>query len=133
MTAAAIQAKGLGPLARALREAGDEGMTEMLKDAHRDAAEYVADTARPRFPRRSGRLVGTLRTKVTLLSGRVLVGSKRVPYAPPIMFGWPRRNIAPNNVLYDALARSEDTAENLFVGGLLLLAEEINEAASSDG
>lgn len=106
-----IELQGYGQLRREMRQLGDEAVA-MLKQANQEAADLVADTARPEIPVRSGRLKGTLRTSGTTRGGVVRLGRKSVPYAGPLHFGWPNRPdaakgwrggpIAPNPFLYEA-------------------------------
>jgi hypothetical protein len=74
-----------------------------MKAAHLQAAEIVKSKAVQLVPTRSGRLQQTIRAAGAQRSGRVRAGFSRVPYAGPIHFGWPQRNIAPQPFLYDAL------------------------------
>jgi hypothetical protein len=74
-----------------------------MKNAHREAAEVVAQKAVQLVPRRSGNLAATIRSAGTQKSGRVRAGFARVPYAGPIHFGWPQRGISPQPFLYNAL------------------------------
>ena len=76
-----------------------------LKKAHLEGAEVVKAAALPLVPVRSGSLKATVRAAGTIRSGRVRAGFARVPYAGPIHFGWPARNIRPQPFLYDALDR----------------------------
>jgi len=106
-----IQLQGYKQLRRDMKELGDEAVAG-LKQVNKEAADLVADTARPDVPVRSGRLKGTLRTTGTLRGGVVRIGRKAVPYAGPVHFGWPSRPnpgkgirggpIAPNPFLYEA-------------------------------
>lgn len=96
-----VQVTGAKELRKALRRMGAD-----LKDMQRTnkaAAEPVARRAREIAPRLTGRLAGNTRATASQREGAVLVGSRSVPYAGPIHFGWPARNIEPNPFLYDAL------------------------------
>ena len=106
-----IQLEGYRQLRRDMKRLGDEAVAG-LKQVNKDAADLVADTARPDIPVRSGRLKGTLRTTGTVRGGVVRLGRKAVPYAGPVHFGWPNRPnpakgqrggpIRPNPFLYEA-------------------------------
>ena len=112
MAVAQLRLIGYRELKRDLRRMGDEAIAD-LKRVNKEAADMVADTARPEIPVRSGRLKGTLRTTGTMRGGVVRMGRKAVPYAGPIHFGWPNRPapargwrggpIAPNPFLYEAM------------------------------
>ena len=109
-----VQLVGYRELRRDLRKMGDEAIAG-LKQVNKEAADLVADTARPDIPVRSGRLKGTLRTTGTVRGGVVRMGRKAVPYAGPVHFGWPNRPnaakgwrggpIRPNPFLYEATDR----------------------------
>ena len=101
MTRPSIDVEGLRELRRALSKI-DGGVAD-LKAAHKDAAEVVEKRATQLVPRRSGRLAGSIRSTGQAATGVVRAGRAAVPYAGPIHFGWPRRNIAPQPFLYDAL------------------------------
>lgn len=108
----AITVEGSKELARDLKKAGDTELLDELKVAHIGGAEMVLHAALPLVPVRSGALRDSLKATATARSGRVKAGKKSVPYAPPIHFGWPARNIAPNPFLYDALdARKGEVIE----------------------
>ena len=98
-----VDVKGQAGLARAFRRAGRDDVVVAIREANRAGAELVASAARGRAPRRSGSLAGSIRVSGSERAGMVRVGSARVPYAGPIHFGWPRRNIAPQPFLYDTL------------------------------
>ena len=107
-----LELVGYRQLKKELRQLGDEAVAS-LKQTNKEAADLVADTARPDIPVRSGRLKGTLRTTGTMRGGVVRLGRKAVPYAGPVHFGWPNRPnqakgwrggpIAPNPFLYEAM------------------------------
>lgn len=94
--------EGLKELQKQLKQIGDEAKNDM-KPAHKAAAEKVVVTAKPLAPIFTGRLHDSLRSSATQRAGRVLAGSKSVPYAGPIIFGWPIRGITANPFIFDAL------------------------------
>lgn len=83
-----------------------------LNRAHKAAAQVVADEATP--PVRTGKLATTVRAGGTRTMGVVRAGYKSVPYAGPIHWGWPARNITANPFLSDAAQRSEPTWIELY-------------------
>jgi len=107
-----LELVGYRQLKKELRQLGDEAVAS-LKQTNKEAADLVADTARPDIPVRSGRLKGTLRTTGTMRGGVVRMGRKAVLYAGPVHFGWPNRPnaakgwrggpIRPNPFLYEAM------------------------------
>ncbi len=101
MPAATVRVTGADELRRALRRAGDD-MSD-LKAIHREAADKVTGEAKARVPVVSGELGASIRSGATKRSAYVAAGRKLVPYAGPIHFGWPERNIEAQPFLYDAL------------------------------
>lgn len=94
MAAEQITVKGLRQLRTQMRKAGMD-MADM-KEANGTVASIVAAAARAGAPRATGRLSGTVRGNRVASGASVRAGSASVPYANPIHWGWPRRNIAPN-------------------------------------
>lgn len=105
-SAGRVEVRGDRQLRRALKRV--EGNVGDLREVHRDAGEAVAGEARSLVPVESGMLRDTIRLSIKL-AGRqgtaILAGKGLVPYAGPIHFGWPARNIEPQPFLYDALDR----------------------------
>lgn len=77
-------------------------------------AEPVAARAKRIGPRRTGRLVGSVRPLATQRNARVAVGRKSIPYAGPIYWGWPARNIAPNKFVDRAAEQMEAQTRRQF-------------------
>jgi hypothetical protein len=109
-----IEVKGARELARHLKAANPDLLKE-LKAENKRLAGMVADTAQAHVPRRSGRLASSIRPGSTQKSGTVKAGSRSVPYAGPIHFGWFKRQppaqggpIKPNPFLYRALDERRD-------------------------
>ena len=104
-----VKVTGAAELRRALRRMGDD--LADLKAVHREASEMVAGEARSGAPVLTGRLRKTIRSGATKTRAYVSAGRKAVPYAAPIHFGWPARNIEAQPFLYDASdAKAEDVA-----------------------
>jgi hypothetical protein len=76
-----------------------------LKDANLQVAQAVLDAARP--PRRTGRLAASERAAGTQAAAIVRAGGARVPYAGPIHWGWPLRNIAAQPWIQEAAESTE--------------------------
>jgi hypothetical protein len=109
-----IEVKGAAQLARHLK-AANPALLKELKAENKRLAGMVADTAEAHVPRRTGRLAGSIRPGATQRSGTVKAGSRAVPWAGPIHFGWFRRKepavggpIKPNPFLYRALDERRD-------------------------
>ena len=56
----------------------------------------------------------------------MLAGRKAVPYAGPIHFGWPARNIEPQPFLYDALDDKADEVAHLYGLGIEVLVDKLD-------
>lgn len=104
----AFDVVGADQTARAFRQAA-----ERAADVDRDdkaGAEIVASDARRRVPVERGALRRTIRVESTMDTARVVAGSATVPYARPIHYGWPARNIERQPFLDDR--RRDDVAEH---------------------
>lgn len=97
-----FQIEGLNKLLRALEQL-DAGASESFKNAGKRVGELAAARAQKEVPVRTGRLQSTIRPVATRRGGKLRVGTARAPYAGPIHFGWPSRNIRPNEFLYRAV------------------------------
>lgn len=91
-----VKVTGAKELRRSIRQIEDaaakKGMQGELKTAYRTAARVVEIAAKGEAPKRSGRLAGTIKAKGTTTGAAVTAGgTKRVPYAGPIHWGWPSR------------------------------------------
>ena len=95
---------GLRQLQKEIRQTEDVELKKQLRLANKEAAQVVADQAKVEVPRRSGRLARSIGTQASQTSAFVKAGTAaRVPYAGPIHFGWPKRNIRPQPFLYEAM------------------------------
>jgi hypothetical protein len=104
-TDAQVKVEGLNNLVRTMKRAGVD--IHELKDAHHAAGEIVARDAAARAPRDTGALAGSIKAARQVRRARVQAGSSRVPYAAPIHWGWPARNIAANPFISDAAQATE--------------------------
>lgn len=80
---------------------------------NRDAAQLVADAARARAPRRSGRLAGTIRATATGSGGTVSAGGG-IQYAGVQEYGWPRWHIRPRYYLTGGADAAEPRVIDLY-------------------
>jgi hypothetical protein len=97
-----IQVAGLKEVQYSLNALGKDAKNDM-KPAHKAAAELVVYKARPAAPYRTGKLAESLRPFARQRAGIVRAGNKtNVPYAGPIIFGWPMRGIRANPFIYEA-------------------------------
>jgi len=105
MTAPVFEVKGGRELRKTLRKAGDD--LGDLKDVHQAVGNMVAATASGLAPRRSGALAGSIRASRAATSATIRAGGARIPYAGPIHWGWPARNITANPFLSNAATSTE--------------------------
>lgn len=108
-----VTVDGLREFRRFLRQLPDDLTAGGLEQIHRKVAEPVRRESLSRVPRRSGTLADSIRVAERSKTKAVIrAGKKRVPYAGPIHFGWPARNIAAQPFLTDALAdRRQEVAD----------------------
>lgn len=103
MATLGVRVDGLRQVQRSLERLGVEAAD--MRDAMQRIGALVAGTARTLVPRRRGRLAATIRPGRAKGKATVRAGSAAVPYAGPIHWGWPARNIAAQPFLVDALER----------------------------
>lgn len=84
--AEAIRIQGLAQFSRALRKM-DADAPKALRVALNSGGQVIVDAVRPKFPRRSGRAVGTVKARATRTAVRVSEGGNRAPYVPWLDFG----------------------------------------------
>lgn len=125
-TGPTVQVTGARELRGALKAMGAD--LADLKDIHRAAAEDVADEARGLVPVVSGTLLGTIRTSVRITGSSVMAGGgrRRVPYAPPIHWGWHRRHITPQPFLYDAMDERRDDVAARYAAEVAKMVTELD-------
>ncbi len=86
-----VRIDGLNELVRDLEKAGVQ--VADLRAAFGDIAQEARTLAAGFAPRRSGRLVSSIRASTGKNYATVRAGGSRVPYAAPINYGWAKRNI----------------------------------------
>lgn len=105
MASPAVRVTGGRQLRAALRGAGVK--VTQLSAANRKVSRIVAAESKNLAPRKTGRLRGSIRAGATSTRAVVRVGSDSgVPYAGPIHWGWPKRNIKPTKFVTWATART---------------------------
>ncbi|GIG64258.1 HK97 gp10 family phage protein [Phytomonospora endophytica] len=109
-----------------LRKAGAE--VADLKNANAKAASMVAGAAASSAPRRTGRLAATVRGNRAVGKAIIRAGRASVPYALPIHWGWPARNIAPNPWVSEAARRLEPVWLAVYVDDLQSILDKIEGA-----
>lgn len=97
-----IEVEGLRQVQKALRDLSKESRDDM-KETHRQAGQIIVDAATPLVPLATGALLASIKSAPIQRQGRVRLGSAAIPYAGPIHFGWPARNISPNPFIYEVL------------------------------
>lgn len=106
-----------------------------------DGKSELAASVRTRADRRTGALGNSIRAKGALRGGTVMAGgTKRVPYAGPIHYGWPTRpnkakgwrggQIFRNPFLDRALYKNVDEVLRLMQQGVNRLLDEVRKASA---
>lgn len=121
-----IHVEGLDELRRGLRVAKDAGLNQAMKDVHGDLAREIVDLAVPNVPvGETGNLRDDVRAAGTVRDAIGRVGSKSVPYAPPIHWGWAARGIKPHRFLQDAAERLEQGAVDRYDAAVARMLERV--------
>lgn len=93
MPSSGVYITGLREMTRAMEKAGVD--VEELKDVMGDIATEATRVMQPYIPSKSGALRASARGNRAKGKAVVTIGKARTPYAAPIQWGWPRRNIKP--------------------------------------
>jgi hypothetical protein len=126
MSGAHLEIEGGRALRASLKQAGDD--MEDLKDVYGAVATLVAWRGVSLAPRRSGTLSMTVRPNRAAARAQVIAGSKRVPYAPPIHWGWHRRHIEPSLFLTRAGKQTEPEWTDMFSRGIQDILDRVEGA-----
>lgn len=121
---AGFQVQGLAQVVRALQQMGVD--VDDLKAAFSRIAADAAQMASSLAPRRSGRLAGDIRGNRAKSKAVVTAGRASVPYAGPINYGWPTRNIAASGFM-------QRTDQTMQPRALQTLEDEINRKIRERG
>lgn len=116
--------EGLSRVVRGLRLLGLD--VDDLKDAFSKIAKEGADKAAAYAPKRSGRLAGDVRGNRAQSKAVITAGRASLPYAGPINYGWPARNIQPSGFMQKADEEMQPIA-------IQRLEEEINNKIRERG
>jgi hypothetical protein len=92
---------------RGALKAAESALLDDLQALHSRIGQTVAPAAAANAPRRSGTLAGTVRTSGTKAGALIRAGYAAVPYAGPIHWGWPKRNIVAQPFLSEAAQATE--------------------------
>lgn len=121
---AGFRVEGLSSVVRGLQDLGVE--VEDLKDAFAAIAAQAAQVAASAAPSESGALRGSLRGNRAKGKAVVTAGRSAVPYAGPINYGWPTRNI-------EGAGFMQTADEAMGPRALALLEAEINQQIRAKG
>lgn len=116
MAGPVVKVEGARQLRATLRRAGQD--LEDMKDANAEVANYVASASRSAAPTVSGRLAASVRGNRAAASAVVKAGGAAVPYAGPIHWGWPARNIAANEFMAATAANTEPTWVRMYLAAV---------------
>lgn len=121
MAATGVHVEGLRDKVRALEAAGVE--VAELKDVMGGIASTGAEILAGYLPSRTGRLRGTARGNKAKGSAVVTVGRASVPYAGPIIYGWPKRNIHASQAIEQTDRIMETKAVEMLEAGFQTICE----------
>jgi hypothetical protein len=125
-----IEITGLRELQRSLKQM-DADLPKQIRLILNDASQVIIDYARPRFPTRTGKAVGSLKARSSQRAVRIAFGGKRAPYAPWLDFGGQGRHkgrpalrpfIREGRYLYPGLRVKRDEITQIMERGLVALA-----------
>lgn len=103
--AAIVEVQGAREMRRTLRRSGVD--LKQFREVHRDVADVVRPAAAAAAPVRSGALKASVRAGATQRAAIIRAGRRSVPYAGPIHWGWPARNITAQPFLSDPARATE--------------------------
>ena len=125
----AIKLEGLNETVKALKAIGLP--LKEIKAAAKESAEMVANSARAIAPRRSGKLIRSIKGAALVKGAVVRAGGPTVPYSNPIHWGWffdrkngHRRNIKPNPFFVRALGFKREDVFKAFEQQMKKLIQE---------
>jgi hypothetical protein len=121
-----VEVVGRARLVRTLRQAGHD--VEDLKDAHQAVAAVVAAAAAATAPRRTGKLAASVRGNRAVGRAVVRAGRASVPYAGPVHWGWPSRNIAAQPFVAEAAQVTEPVWLALYENGVVKALDRVKGA-----
>jgi HK97 gp10 family phage protein len=122
---AEFEVEGLRALVRKLEQAGTE--VSDLKQAFNRIANIVVYEAKALAPKRSGALAASIRAANSKNKSVIRAGGARIPYAMPIHWGWPRRNIAAQPFMNDAIESKRQAVMDQFELELRRLVAKLNQ------
>ena len=118
-----VEVKGMRELRSTMKKAGED--LADLKTVHQAAGMIVVGRAQSLAPKRSGALAGSIRASRLAAGVAVKVGGAGTPYAGPIHWGWPARNIAANPFLTNAAQQTEEEWTALYYAELEKIVDRV--------
>jgi len=117
---------GLKELQQDMHRLGDVESRKQLKETNKKAADLVAQGAIFYVPvGETGRLLGSIGARAGETWAEVKAGGASVPYAGPIHWGWPDRNIAPHKFIYKAADESQAEIHEIYAEDFDRLMDQI--------
>lgn len=130
-----ISVDGLPGLRRAFKDLGMP--IKEITEANKESGNIVAAQARQMAPVRSGNLRKTIRVAGVSTHVAIRVGTKSVPYANPIHWGWfydrdnsIRKNIKPNPFMARALGYTRAEVFDTYVKNIKRLIDSVTSKRS---
>lgn len=120
---AGVTVTGARELRATMKRAGVD--LQDLKDTNEGVGNIVARAATARAPRRSGALAGSIRASKAAGRATVKAGSKRVPYAGVIHYGWSAHHIRPRPFVTEAAAATQPAWLDLYKTGIQTVLDKI--------
>lgn len=119
-----VHVEGLRDITRSMERAGVD--VEELKDVMGEIAAEASRVMQSFTPTKTGALKASIRGNRAKGKAVVTAGKARTPYAAPIFYGWPKRNIKPSRTVERTDAVMDDRVTQM-------LAEGWNEIAKRHG
>lgn len=117
-----VNVKGVNEVVRSLKQY--QGAIDDLKDANAAIGTKVSNTARATAPILTGKLAGTIRANRASHRVQIKAGGASVPYAGPIEYGWPQRNIQAQPYLRRAAWDNKEFVKEAYANNLQQLSRK---------
>lgn len=106
----------------------ESDLTE-LKDVHSAVAAFVARASEAAAPKVTGTLAASVRGNRAVRRAIVTAGRAAIPYAGPIHWGWPARNIEPNRFVWDTAEQTQEAWLNgIYLPGIEVILGKVRGA-----
>lgn len=110
-----VHIEGLREMTRAMEKAGVD--VEELKDVMGDIAAEASRVMQGFTPTKSGALRASIRGNRAKGKAVVTAGKAKTPYAAPIFYGWPKRNIKGSKTIERTDAVMDDRVAEMLTEG----------------